>query len=125
MPIIIQHNTVVPIYEQIVAQFRQQIADHDFSAGDALPSVRRLARDLQISALTVKKAYDQLEQAGLIQTVQGKGSFVAKIDPTIEKEQQRQELEATFDAAITRARQLGLTDAQIRALVALLLEEAE
>lgn len=125
MPIIIQHNTMVPIYEQIVAQFRQQIADHQLPAGEALPSVRRLARDLQISALTVKKAYDQLEQAGLITTVQGKGSFVAQIDPNIEKEQQRLELEAAFDAAITKARQLGLADAQIRELVALLLDEAD
>lgn len=124
MPIIIEHNTMTPIYEQIVNQLRQQIVTTALKTGDALPSVRAMARDLQISALTVKKAYDQLEVDGLITTVQGKGSFVAAVNPTVQQEVIQRDLESKLSALIIQARQNGISDDQFQTLVTLLLEEA-
>ncbi|KRL44346.1 GntR family transcriptional regulator [Lacticaseibacillus manihotivorans] len=124
MPIIIEHNTMTPIYEQIVNQLRQQIVTTALKTGDALPSVRAMARDLQISALTVKKAYDQLEADGLIKTVQGKGSFVAAVDPTVQQEFIQRDLEEKLQALIIQARQNGISDQQFQTLVSILLEEA-
>lgn len=124
MPIIIEHNTMTPIYEQIVNQLRQQIVTTALKTGDALPSVRAMARDLQISALTVKKAYDQLEADGLIKTVQGKGSFVAAVDSTVQQEFIQRDLEEKLQALIIQARQNGISDQQFQTLVSILLEEA-
>ena len=124
MPIIIEHNTMTPIYEQIVNQLRQQIVTTALKTGDALPSVRAMARDLQISALTVKKAYDQLEADGLIKTVQGKGSFVAAVDPAVQQEFIQRDLEEKLQALIIQARQNGISDQQFQTLVSILLEEA-
>lgn len=124
MPIIIEHNTMTPIYEQIVNQLRQQIVTTALKTGDALPSVRAMARDLQISALTVKKAYDQLEADGLIKTVQGKGSFVAAVDSTVQQEFIQRDLEEKLQALIIHARQNGISDQQFQTLVSILLEEA-
>ena len=78
MHIIINHTSMTPIYEQIVSQIRADIINGDLSPGTALPSVRMLSRELKISALTVKKAYDYLEEEGLVHTVHGKGSFIAE-----------------------------------------------
>ena len=77
MNLIINHTSMEPIYEQIVAQIKAEVIEGRMTAGDALPSVRALSRELKISALTVKKAYDNLEEEGLIVTVHGKGSFIA------------------------------------------------
>lgn len=76
MKIIINNASMQPIYEQIVEQIKRQIVQQELTEGTPLPSVRVLAKDLKISALTVKKAYDFLEQEGLIATVHGKGSFI-------------------------------------------------
>ena len=76
MQFIINHSSMEPIYEQIMGQIRSGIAKGTMKEGEALPSVRALAKDLKVSALTVKKAYDGLEQEGFIMTVHGKGSFV-------------------------------------------------
>ena len=74
MRIIINHSSMIPIYEQIVDQIKKQINNHTLKENDALPSVRSLAKELQISALTVKKAYDFLENEGLTKTIHGKGT---------------------------------------------------
>ena len=76
MNIIINHTSMEPIYEQIVRQIRGQIIEGSLKENELLPSVRALSRELKISALTVKKAYDLLDEEGLIVTVHGKGSFV-------------------------------------------------
>jgi len=78
MNIIISHTSMEPIYEQIVRQIRAKIIDGSLKEKEPLPSVRTLSRELKISALTVKKAYDFLDEEGLIVTVHGKGSFVAE-----------------------------------------------
>ena len=75
--LIINHTSMEPIYEQIIAQIKAEVIEGRMTAGDALPSVRALSRELKISALTVKKAYDNLEEEGLFVTVHGKGSFIA------------------------------------------------
>ena len=102
MKIIVNNSSMQPIYEQIVEQIRQQILQGDLKEGDALASVRALAKDLKISALTVKKAYDLLEQEGMIATVHGKGSFVLAANPSLIEEKQRREVEECMEQAIAK-----------------------
>ena len=77
MKIFISNSSPDPIYEQVTRQIKAQIISGDFREGDSLPSIRRLAQDLQISVITTKRAYEELEKEGFIDTVEGKGSFVA------------------------------------------------
>nr|WP_196779089.1 GntR family transcriptional regulator [Bifidobacterium choloepi] len=114
---------MTPIYEQIVDQVRLQITQGTLAAESPLPSVRACARECRISALTVKKAYDKLEEEGLVTTVPGKGTFVADISPNIVEEELRREAEESFAEAIRKARRTGMTDADICELVALLLDD--
>ena len=94
MKIIINSSSMVPIYEQIVDQVKAQIVAGDLKENDILPSVRGLAKDLKISALTVKKAYDNLEQDGFTVTVHGKGTYVAAANPERMREEQMRGVEA-------------------------------
>lgn len=121
--IIIQRASMIPVYEQIVNQFKHQIVSRTLNSQDPLPSVRKLAKELHVSALTVKKAYDQLEQDGLINTVQGKGSFVAEFNPAVEHEEELKEVQDQFEKVIQKSKQIGMTDHDIRGLIDLLLEE--
>lgn len=123
MHLIINHSSMVPLYEQLVAQITGQIISQTISAETALPSVRHLAKELSISALTVKKAYDQLEANGLIVTVHGKGSFVAKVDPALQQEQQQRAIQAELEQTIAKAKGDGLTSQQLKDLFALLMED--
>ena len=122
MNIIIQHSSMVPIYEQIIDQFRGQIIKKKLKENDPLPSVRSLAKELNVSALTVKKAYDALEQSGLVVTVHGKGSFVAVINSDIEKEHQQQEIQEGLESVIKKAKHYGISNNDLRELFDLLLE---
>ena len=83
MNIIINNSSMTPIYEQIVSQMKEKIMTGQLKPDTMLPSVRTLSKDLRISALTVKKAYDAMEQEGYIVTVHGKGSFVANVNPNL------------------------------------------
>ena len=83
MNLIVNHSSMWPIYDQIADQVKDQIMHGKLAAGEALPSVRTLAKELKVSALTVKKAYDTLEAEGFIHTVHGKGSFVAFADQSL------------------------------------------
>lgn len=125
MDIVINAASMTPIYEQIVDRIRALIKTGDLRAGDALPSVRALARQCAISALTVKKAYDVLEQEGLVVTVQGKGTFVAEVSPNIVAEELNRQMEEEFAQAISKARRLRLDDEEIMELVTLLLDETD
>ena len=89
MHIIINHSSMVPIYEQIVDQIKTLIINHELEADTCLPSVRALSVELKISALTVKKAYDNLEAAGFTVTVHGKGTFVAASNQQFLKEAEK------------------------------------
>ena len=89
MNIIISNSSMQPIYEQVVSQVKQEILNGSLAPESKLPSVRELAGELRISALTVKKAYDTLEQEGFIVTVHGKGSFVAGVNRDLALEAQK------------------------------------
>lgn len=123
MDIILNRSSMVPVYEQITGYMKSAIIKGQMRAGDALPSVRTLAAELQISALTVKKAYDRLEEEGFVVTVHGKGSFVAQADTAMAEETRRREAEETLSKAVDTVRAAGLTDEEIRTLVEILLEE--
>ena len=93
MNLIINNSSQTPIYEQIVDQVKEQIIRGNLKEGNALPSVRAMAKELRISALTVKKAYDALEQEGYVVTVHGKGSYISNIGSNIKLEELRREVE--------------------------------
>lgn len=113
---------MVPIYEQIIDQFRGQIIQRKLKENDPLPSVRSLAKELNVSALTVKKAYDALEQSGFIVTVHGKGSFVASINSEIEKEHHQKEIQIELESIIKKANHYGISNGDLLELFNLLLE---
>ena len=123
MKIIINSSSMVPIYEQIMDQIKAQIIAGDLKENDILPSVRTLAKEQKISALTVKKAYDNLEEEGYTVTVHGKGTYVAAANPERIQEEQRREVENDLDKTIQKARSCGLTDQEIRELFELNMED--
>lgn len=114
MNIIINHTSMEPIYEQIVRQIKAMIIDGSLKEKEILPSVRTLSRELKISALTVKKAYDYLDEEGLIVTVHGKGSFVAEANQNLMMEERQKEVEADLENAIRKVRSAGLSLEEIR-----------
>ncbi|MGY3750945.1 GntR family transcriptional regulator [Vagococcus acidifermentans] len=122
MNIIINNSSMIPIYEQLIDQIKSQIIDGRISEGESLPSVRAMAKELRISALTVKKAYDLLEMEGFITTVHGKGSYVNSLNVSVLEEENKKEIEAAFDHLIKKARLAGLTDEEIASLFTMLLE---
>ena len=123
MHIIINNSSMQPIYEQIVGQIKSMILKGSLKEETMLPSVRSLAKDLKISALTVKKAYDALEQEGFVITVHGKGSFVAKINQNLMQEEKKKKVEAQLEMALRAGRSSGMKDDEIRQLFELILEE--
>lgn len=123
MNIIIAHSSMVPIYEQIIAQIKAAVLSGELGPDDALPSVRALSKELKISALTVKKAYDRLEEEGCIVTVHGKGSFVSGSGTDLLAEERRKDVEADLEKAVQKGRQYGMSDQEIRDLFDLILEE--
>lgn len=109
MNIIINNSSMIPIYEQIVMQMKDKILAGQLKPDTMLPSVRSLSKDLRISALTVKKAYDAMEQEGYIVTVHGKGSFVANISGNIAIEEKQKEVEKLFEQGIRKAKECGMS----------------
>ena len=123
MKIIINSSSMVPIYEQIMDQIKAQITAGDLKENDMLPSVRTLAKELKISALTVKKAYDNLEQDGFTVTVHGKGTYVAAANTERMLEEQRREVEEVLEKAVGKGRRCGMSDEEIRELFELIMED--
>ena len=123
MTIIINNTSMQPIYEQIVGQMKVAIMEGKLKEEQALPSVRSLAKELHVSALTVKKSYDALEEQGFIVTVHGKGSFVSCANQELMPEEKRKEVEADFEAIIRKSRSIGMTNDDLKALFELILEE--
>ena len=122
MKVIINSSSMVPIYEQIMDRIKAQITAGDLKENDVLPSVRTLAKDLKISALTVKKAYDDLEAEGFTVTVHGKGTYVAATNAERLLEEQKKEVEADLEKAIQKARRCGISDEDLKDIFELLLE---
>lgn len=123
MKIIINGSSMVPIYEQIIDQIKTLIRNEELKENDILPSVRTLSKELKISALTVKKAYDNLEDEGFVVTVHGKGTYVAATNTELLLEEQKKELEADLERAIQKGRRYGINDEDIRSLFELIMEE--
>ena len=123
MNILINNSSMQPIYEQIVGQIKTAIMQGTLKEDQMLPSVRSLSKDLRISALTVKKAYDTLEQEGFIITVHGKGSFVAGVNPNLALEEQRKEVEQIMEQAVRKGRNCGMSVEELMNLFALIAEE--
>ena len=123
MEIIIRNTTNQPIYEQIYAQIKSQIIAGKLSPGEALPSIRSLAKDLRISVITTKRAYDELEAEGFLYTVAGKGCFVAEKNLQLVREGRLRELEDHLSAAAELADSCGLTAEEVLDALRALLEE--
>lgn len=123
MELIIRNVTNQPIYDQIYSQIKDQIVAGQLKPGEALPSIRALAKDLKISVITTKRAYDELEARGLIDTVPGRGCFVAEGNLELIREQRLRELEGHLSAAAGLARSCGLSRAQLTEMLNILLEE--
>ena len=122
MKIIINTSLMVPIYEQTTDQIKTLIRNGELKENDNLPSVRALSKELKISALTVKKAYDYLESEGFTITVHGKGTYVAATNSDLLLEEQKKELEADLEQAIQKGRRCGISDEDIKSLFEMILE---
>ena len=123
MHIILNHSSMVPIYEQLMEQIKSDIIQSELKEGEALPSVRTLAGELRISALTVKKAYDKLEEEGFVTTVHGKGTYVSASDKQLALEARHKVIEDDFDKVIDRALSMGMKKEEISEVVKLILDE--
>lgn len=123
MHLIISNSSMEPIYEQIIRQMKENMIEGKLLAGTMLPSVRNLSKELKISALTVKKAYDQLEEQGFIVTVHGKGSFVAANSQSLVWEEQRKAVEKQLEQAMCSAKSCGMLKDELAAVFELILEE--
>ncbi len=123
MKIIINNSSMQPIYEQAVVQIKGLIIDGQLKEGEPLPSVRSLAKELRVSALTVKKSYDVLEQEGFVITVHGKGSFVACTNQGLLLEEKRKEVELDLETAIRKGRSCGMSDEDITEMFRIILED--
>ena len=122
MKIIINTSSMVPIYEQIIDQIKTMIRKQELKQNDQLPSVRALSKELKISALTVKKAYDELEREGFTVTIHGKGSYVTAAITELMMEEQKKEVEQDLEQAILKGRRFGISDEDIKTLFELILE---
>ncbi|MBR3151841.1 MAG: GntR family transcriptional regulator [Erysipelotrichaceae bacterium] len=123
MRIILNNNSMNPIYEQVVSQIKSEIITGTLAEGEALPSVRALAAELKISSLTVKKAYDCLEEENFVTTVHGKGTFVNAADRQLAFEARRKAVEDDLAKTVEKAKAAGLSAEEIRGMLDILLEE--
>ncbi|MEE1086981.1 MAG: GntR family transcriptional regulator [Schaedlerella sp.] len=123
MKLIINNSSIQPIYEQIMSQIKAKIMNGELSEGEMLPSVRTFAKELKVSALTVKKSYDVLEKEGFIITIHGKGSFVTMMNQELMLEEKKKEVEADLEMAIRKGRICGMSDQELIELFHLVLED--
>lgn len=123
MQILISNHSKEPIYEQIFQQIKKQILNGELLQGQDLPSMRQLARDLQISVITTKRAYEELEKIGLIYSIVGKGSFVAEQNIELIKERRLSALEEKINEVVTSAKEVGLTLSELQELLTLYYKE--
>lgn len=122
MHILINHSSMVPIYEQVADQVKKNIISGELKEGQVLPSVRALSSQLRISALTVKKSYDRLEDEGFVVTVQGKGTYVSTGDLSFAEEARRRAVEDDFKKAVDKATTAGMRPEEILEIVKIMLE---
>ena len=123
MDIIISNSSGQPIYEQICRQIKGAVTSGKLKPGEPLPSIRNLARDLRISVITTKRAYEELERDGFICTVAGKGSFVAQQDVELARESSLREIELHLQSALELSRQIELPISELQNILHVLSEE--
>ena len=125
MELIIRNNSGQPIYDQISGQIKAQILSGALSPGDALPSIRGLAKDLKISVITTKRAYDELESEGFIYTLPGKGCFVAERSTELLREENLKKIEGHMQEIRRLASACRLTENELDEMWRLQREETE
>jgi GntR family transcriptional regulator len=123
--IIIANSSPDPIYEQITKQIKAQIISGELTEGEGLPSIRKLAKELQISVITTKRAYDELEREGFINTVSGKGTFIATQNKELLQEKKMKIVEEKLVEAVSEAKMLGIGLDQLKTMLLLLYKEDE
>ena len=123
LDIILNNNSMVPIYEQVAEQIKKNIISGKLKADDVLPSVRTLSNDLKISALTVKKAYDYLEEQGFVVTVHGKGTYIARTDTALAREARLRRCETELKKLVDFAKDTGISKKDLIDLFELEMEE--
>lgn len=122
MDIVLRNTSGAPIYEQIAAQIKDQIVDGTLEPGQALPSIRALAKDLRISVITTKRAYDELEAQGFLTTVAGKGCFVAEQNTQLIRESRLREIEEHLQSAAELARSCRVADGELLEMLRLIIQ---
>ena len=125
MHLFIDNRSGTPIYDQIYSQIKNQIISGDLKEDEALPSIRNLAKDLRISVITTKRAYDELEREGFIYTVPAKGCFVAPKNIELLREENLRQIEAHMQEIIRLAASCNLSHADITEMLQVFLEEGE
>ena len=122
MNIIISNTGGKPIYDQIKEQIKNAVLAGELRSGDALPSIRMLAKELRISVITTKRAFEELEREGFIETVPGKGSFVAQRNSELLREEALRRMEEALESAVQIARRSGIASQNVRSALEMLLE---
>ncbi|KGX91089.1 GntR family transcriptional regulator [Pontibacillus halophilus JSM 076056 = DSM 19796] len=125
MKIIISNTSKAPIYEQIYTQMKNLIMEGEWGSGQALPSMRQLAKDLQVSLITTKRTYEELEKNGYIFSIVGKGSFVSDQNNEMIKEGKKKAVEEQLMTAIKNSKDIGITLPELKELLTLLYQEGE
>lgn len=123
MNISIRNNSEKPIYEQIADAMKASIINQDLPPGSSIPSIRNLARDLRISVITTKRAYEELENQGFIETIPGKGSFVTTQNTEFIKEEHRRQIESLLNESIHLAKTADISLEELQSLLTLFYEE--
>lgn len=123
MEIVVSNKANRPLYEQIATQIKAAIMSGELKAGEAIPSVRALAKSLHISILTVQKAYSTLQEDGFIETTAGKGCYVSAQNQDFYLEEQQKKIEERFSEAIEIARASGISFDKLMELLTILYEE--
>lgn len=123
MDIIISNSSNTPLYEQVKEQIKNKIVSNELKVGEILPSIRNLAKDLRISVITTKNAYEELEREGYVETIPGKGTYVANKNAELIKEEQLQKIEGLIDTAVSIAKISGISKNEVRQMLDILYEE--
>lgn len=123
MDILISNSSDKPIYEQITSQIKALIISGELAAGEPLPSIRHMARELRVSVITTKRAYADLERDGFIETIPGKGSFVAARNMALIREEQLKEAEALLAQTVDIAKRSGISLDELIEMLTLLYKE--
>jgi len=117
MNIIISNSSNIPIYEQIKEQIKNKIISNELKVGDLLPSIRSLAKDLRISVITTKNAYEELEREGYVETIPAKGTYVSNKNVELIREEQLQKVENLIDTAVSIAKISDISKKEIKDMI--------